>query len=130
MKSNNIPNAKADTKNKFLGSYITSMHDYPNRSYISVGMKDGTETIYIMIFKKSGYGNKKYTNPLVKIIKDAFEQSIPVACVYNEGTAANVMISAYTNFSSTHSSNEIEEKDDLSVDNQEEYEQLKLPIDW
>jgi len=99
MKSNVIKNTDENTTNKFLGSYITSMHTFPDRSYISIGVKDGTETIYIMIFKKCGYGNKKYDNPTVKIVMDAFSKGIPIAFVYTESKQSNVMVCAYTNFS-------------------------------
>ena len=66
MNSYTIPNAKENEENKFLGGYITGMHPYPDRSYISISMRDGVKTIYIMIFKKCGFGNKKYDNPTVK----------------------------------------------------------------
>ena len=74
MQSYTIQNAKENEENKFLGGYITGMHPYPDRSYISISMKDGTQTIYIMIFKKCGFGNRKYDNPTVKIVMDAFEK--------------------------------------------------------
>ena len=99
MKSNVIKNTDENTTNKILGSYITSMHTFPDRSYISIGVKDGTETIYIMIFKRCGYGNKKYDNPTVKIVMDAFSKGIPIAFVYTESKQSNVMVCAYTNFS-------------------------------
>ncbi len=116
MKSNNIPNSKENTTNKFLGSYITGLKDYPDRSYISISLKDGTETVYIMIFKQAGYGKKKYNNPLVKIITDAYYKSIPIACVYTEGESCNVMLCAYTNFSVDCSSAEETKTDNSSAD--------------
>ena len=130
MKSNIIKNSTENTKNKFLGGYINSLNNYPERSYISIGVKDDNETIYIMIFKKCGYGKNKYTNPTVKIVMDAFDKGIPIAFVYTESEQSNVMLCAYTNFSSTCSSNETTEKfkEDFCNNNQEEYEQLELPL--
>ena len=73
--------------------------DGDERKYISIKMKDGDDTIDIMVFKESGYKNKKYPNPLVKLVIDAYEQKIPIACVYNEQPESNVMECVYTNFS-------------------------------
>lgn len=131
MNSYTIPNSKENEENKFLGGYITGMHPYPDRSYISISMRDGVKTIYIMIFKKSGFGNKKYDNPTVKIVMDAFEKGIPITCVYTQGEMANVMHCVYTNFSLDYSSNEEKEEteDNSSNDNDEnKYEQLELPL--
>ena len=46
----------------------------------------------------SGY-KTKYPNPLVKLVIDAYEQKILIACVYNEQPESNVMECVYTNFS-------------------------------
>ncbi|MBE6780974.1 MAG: hypothetical protein E7545_08350 [Ruminococcaceae bacterium] len=101
MKSNKLSNNK---NNCFLGGYITYLKrfdgiDGDERKYISIKMKDGDDTIDIMVFKESGYKNKKYPNPLVKLVIDAYEQKIPIACVYNEQPESNVMECVYTNFS-------------------------------
>lgn len=45
MNSYTIPNSKENEENKFLGGYITGMHPYPDRSYISISMRDGVKTI-------------------------------------------------------------------------------------
>lgn len=99
MKAQKLNNKK---DNYFIGGYITNLIAYPDRSYISISMKsfNGTddETIYIMIFKKSGFGNKKYTNPTVKILEDAYSQKVPVACVYYNNGDCNVMSCCYANF--------------------------------
>lgn len=101
MKSNKLSNKK---NNNFLGGYITYLKRYDGndgdeRNYISIKMKDGDDTIDIMIFKTSGYNKKKYPSPLVKLVIDAYEQKIPIACVYNEQPESNVMECVYTNFS-------------------------------
>lgn len=100
MKSNKLSNEK---NNNFLGGYITYLKRYDGidgdeRKYISIKMKDGDDTIDIMIFKQCGY-KTKYANPLVKLVIDAYEQKIPIACVYNEQPESNVMECVYTNFS-------------------------------
>ena len=100
MKSNKLSNEK---NNNFLGGYITYLKRYDGidgdeRKYISIKMKDGDDTIDIMIFKQCGY-KTKYANPLVKLVIDAYEQKIPIACVYNEQAESNVMECVYTNFS-------------------------------
>jgi hypothetical protein len=101
MKSNKLSN---DKNNCFLGGYITYLKrfdgiDGNERKYISIKMKDGDDTIDIMVFKESGYKKKKYPNPLVKLVIDAYEQKLPIACVYNEQPESNVMECVYTNFS-------------------------------
>lgn len=131
MNSYTIPNAKENEENKFLGGYITGMQPYPDRSYISISMRDGVKTIYIMIFKKCGFGNKKYDNPTVKIVMDAFEKGIPITCIYAQGEMANVMHCVYTNFSVDYSSNkekEETENNSLTENDENKYEQLELPI--
>lgn len=103
MQSYKINNSKTNESNYFLGGYIISLNDYEDRSYISIGMKssskNGSEPVFIMIFRQCGYGNKKYDNPTIKIILDAFEKGLPIACVYNHNAQRNVMLCAYTNFS-------------------------------
>ena len=65
-------------ENYFLGGYISNLIDNPDKSYISISMKsfndESSKTIFIMVYRKAGYGDNKYTNPMVKIVKDAFEK--------------------------------------------------------
>jgi hypoxanthine phosphoribosyltransferase len=61
-------------ENYFLGGYISNLIDNPDKSYISIAMKsfnsEKSETIFIMVYRKAGYGDNKYINPMVKIVKD------------------------------------------------------------
>ena len=64
MKSNKLSNEK---NNNFLGGYITYLKRYDGidgdeRKYISIKMKDGDETIDIMIFKQCGYKTTNQKN--------------------------------------------------------------------
>ena len=68
MQSYTIQNAKENEENKFLGGYITGMHPYPDRSYISISMRDGVKTIYIMIFKKVVLETKNMTIQQLKLL--------------------------------------------------------------
>jgi hypothetical protein len=90
--------------NYFLGGYISNLIDNPVKSYISISMKsfnsESSETIFIMVYRKAGYGDKKYPNPMAKIVKDAFEKHIPICCVYyNDNGKGNKMSCCYANFS-------------------------------
>ena len=92
--------------NYFLGGYINNLIDNPDKHYISIAMKsyddESSDTIFIMIFKQTGYGRNKYPNPTAMIVKDAFEKQCPIACVYyNDGNGGNKMSCCYTNFTST-----------------------------
>lgn len=89
--------------NHFLGGYISNLIDNPEKSYISISMKsydqEKSKTIFIMVFRMSGYGDNKYPNPTAKIVKDAFEKRVPIACVYyDDGKGGNKMSCCYTNF--------------------------------
>lgn len=112
MKAQKLNNKK---DNYFIGGYITNLIAYPDRSYISISMKSfnetSEETIYIMIFKKCGFGSKKYSNPTIKILEDAFAQRLPVACVYYNNGDCNVMSCCYANFTTSAKANITEETD-------------------
>ena len=91
-------------ENYFLGGYISNLIDNPDKSYISISMKsfndESSKTIFIMVYRKAGYGDNKYINPMVKIVKDAFEKHIPICCVYyNDNGKGNKMSCCYANFS-------------------------------
>ena len=91
-------------ENYFLGGYISTLIDDPEKSYISISMKSfndkSCKTILIMVFRKAGYGDNKYPNPMIKIVKDAFEKNIPICCVYyNDNGKGNKMSCCYANFS-------------------------------
>ena len=91
-------------ENYFLGGYISNLIDNPDKSYISIAMKsfnnESSKTIFIMVYRKSGYGDNQYINPMVKIVKDAFEKHIPICCVYyNDNGRGNKMSCCYANFS-------------------------------
>ena len=91
-------------ENYFLGGYISNLIDNPDKSYISISMKsfndESSKTIFIMVYRKAGYGDNKYINPMVKIVKDAFEKHIPISCVYyDDGKGGNKMSCCYANFS-------------------------------
>lgn len=90
--------------NYFLGGYISNLIDNPEKPYISISMKSyddkASKTVFIMIFKQSGYGDSKYPNPTAKVVKDAYEKQRPIACVYyDDGRGGNKMSCCYTNFS-------------------------------
>ena len=74
--------SKNKYENYFLGGYISNLIDNPDKSYVSISMKsfndESSKTIFIMVYRKAGYGDNKYTNPMVKIVKDAFEKHIPI----------------------------------------------------
>jgi len=90
----------------FLGGYISNLIDNPDKSFISIAMKSynstSRKTIFIMVFRFSGYNDNKYPNPTVQVVKDAFEKQCPIACVYyNDGNGGNKMSCCYTNFTAT-----------------------------
>ena len=92
--------------NYFLGGYISNLIDNPSKPYISIAMKsydsEKSKTIFIMVFRMSGYGNSKYPNPTAQIVKDAFEKRIPISCVYyDDGKGGNKMSCCYANFSAS-----------------------------
>ena len=99
MKTIKLPKGK---ELYFVGSYIRNIIDYADRSYISVMLSPGNKgeagaPIYIMVFKETGF-KKKVTNPMVQILRDAFVNRMPVACVYYDNGQGNVMQCVYTNF--------------------------------
>lgn len=91
-------------ENYFLGGYIIDLKPYPEKSYISIAMKsfnakkDKDEIVFIMIYKKSGFGNNQHPNPSVQIVMDAYEKNIPIACCYYDDGPSNKMICCYANF--------------------------------
>ena len=117
--------------NYFLGGYILDLKPFPDRSYISIAMKsyneknpDG-ETVFIMIYKKSGFGDKKYDNPSVKVAMDAFAQNIPIACCYYDDIESNKMVCCYANFTADKNKRPQDETppvlaDSLKLDDSEE----------
>ena len=91
-------------ENYFLGGYISNLIDNPDKSYISISMKsfndESSKTIFIMVYRKAGYGDNKHPNPMAKVVKDAFEKHIPISCVYyNDNGKGNKMSCCYANFS-------------------------------
>ena len=91
-------------ENYFLGGYISNLIDNPDKPYLSIAMKsydrEKSKTVFIMIFRMSGYGDNKYPNPTAQIVKDAFEKHIPICCVYyNDNGQGNKMSCCYANFS-------------------------------
>ena len=99
-------------ENYFLGGYILDLKAYPERSYISISMnsfdnkKGKNEPVFIMVYKKCGFGDKKYANPLIQIITDAHEKNIPIACCYYNDGDSNKMICCYANFTAEENKNE------------------------
>lgn len=94
------------------GGFISSLCKFDGtvdgiiKNYISLDLKtfdevnDKTETIRIMV-SKYFYSNE---NPRVKVLIDAFEKGVPVACVYHAGAKGNWLQECYVNFSKNEDS--------------------------
>ena len=99
--------------NFFLGGYISNLIDNPDKPYISIAMKSynskSRKTIFIMVFRFSGYNDNKYPNPTVQVVKDAFEKQCPIACAYYNDGGGNKMSCCYTNFTAAGNAEQAQE---------------------